>query len=253
MKTPIYSSGADASAFRLLAATAAHFQWQGGTVDIKTAFLNAEMEAAEGESIIIIKPPMVMLEKNFLPPNTFYIPLKAVYGFRRSPRLWGNCRDRALSHMEIKGGEKGALRLHQLESEPNLWKILQEGSEEEEERRLKGLLMTYVDDICVVGDQETVNNTMEKIREKWKTSVPDSIGEVPIRFLGMEVAKLKDPDREGGLVCLPGVLHQRSDFKGRRRSQKEEGSNHKRSKCSAGRKGRKGGGRGCKAISETGW
>ena len=299
-----YSSGADASAFRLLAATAAHFQWQGGTVDIKTAFLNAEMEAAEGESIIIIKPPMVMLEKNFLAPNTyfflararclsaglrylrltrlprhdrgpvpggnrsaasclctvlrralyhyatrsplapntFYIPLKAVYGFRRSPRLWGNCRDRALSHMEIKGGEKGALRLHQVESEPNLWKILQEGSEEEEERRLKGLLMTYVDDICVVGDQETVNNTMEKIREKWKTSVPDSIGEVPIRFLGMEVAKLKDPDREGGLVCLPGVLHQRSDFKGRRRSQKEEGSNHKRSKCSAGRKGRKGGG-----------
>ena len=66
-----YSSGAGASAFRLLAATAAHFQWQGGTVDIKTAFLNAEMEAAEGESIIIIiiiKPPMVMLEKNFLPP-----------------------------------------------------------------------------------------------------------------------------------------------------------------------------------------
>jgi len=98
--------------------------------------------------------------------------------------------------MEIKGGEKGALRLHQLESEPNLWKILQEGGEEEEERRLKGLLMTYVDDICVVGDQETVNNTMEKIREKWKTSVPDSIGEVPIRFLGMEVAKLKDPETE---------------------------------------------------------
>ena len=98
-----YSSGADASACRLLAATVAHFQWQGGTVDIKTAFLNAEMEAAEGESIITIKPPMAMLEKKFLPPKTVYLPLKAVYGFRRSPRLWGNCLDRALIDMRIPG------------------------------------------------------------------------------------------------------------------------------------------------------
>ena len=95
---------------------------------------------------------------------------------------------------------------------------------------------------------------MEKIREKWKTSVPDSIGEVPIRFLGMEVAKLKDPEteREVWYVFQASYIKDLISKAGEE-VKKKEGSNHKRSKCSAGRKGRKGGGRGCKAISETGW
>ena len=54
--------------------------------------------------------------------------------------------------------------------------------------------MTYVDDMRVVGDQHTVQHTMEKIQGKWRTSVPDSISEAPIRFVGMEIAKLKDPE-----------------------------------------------------------
>ena len=42
-----FSSGADASALRLLIVAASRFQWEAGTIDIKTAFLNASMSEYE--------------------------------------------------------------------------------------------------------------------------------------------------------------------------------------------------------------
>ena len=54
--------------------------------------------------------------------------------------------------------------------------------------------MTYVDDIFVAAEEEVSAAVIEAIRQKWKTSEPDVVGEKPIRFLGMEVTKVKNQE-----------------------------------------------------------
>jgi len=69
----------------------------------------------------------------------------------------------------------------------------------------------------------------------------------------MEVAKLKDSktEREVWYVFQASYIKDLISKAGEEVKKKKVPIT--RSKCSAGRKGRKGGGRGCKAISETGW
>ena len=61
------------------------------------------------------------------------------------------------------------LKLIQLESEPNLWKIVEEKKKEEEEgywltnATVLGLVMTYVDDIFVVGSDDVVGAVAQEI------------------------------------------------------------------------------------------
>ena len=188
-----YSGGADAAACRLLVATASYYQWEGGTLDVKTAFLNAEMFQTEEEDILVVKAPGLLKDQKVVGSTSWFVPLRAVYGFRRSPRLWGKTRDIGLHEMEVvlsEGEKEVKLVLNQLISEPNLWRI-----EEEEEKggsqpgKLRGLLMTYVDDMLVVGQDQVVSKTMEAIQLKWKTSTPDRVSSTPVKFLGVEISK----------------------------------------------------------------
>ena len=88
-----FSSGADAASLRILIWCAALFQWCASTLDVRTAFLNADMSLSENEDIIVIRPPILLTEKLYLKKDVYYLPLKAIYGLRRSPRLWGLTRD----------------------------------------------------------------------------------------------------------------------------------------------------------------
>ena len=126
-------------------------QWTAGTIDVKTAFLNAVMDQQGQKTLLLVKPPQLFLEKGYMKLGTYYLPKRAVYGLRRSPKLWGECRDEGLESMEIEveeeTGQKVLLELLPLESEPNLWRIQsKEDSELENEDSaplpLRGLLMT---------------------------------------------------------------------------------------------------------------
>ena len=81
-----FSSGADATAFRLMVHLATQHQWEGTTLDVKTAFLNASWDDDAEDTTILIKPPPILVEMKALPQGACYLPRKAVYGFRRSPR-----------------------------------------------------------------------------------------------------------------------------------------------------------------------
>ena len=52
-----YSGGADAAAFHCLAHQASQHQRHGASIDIKTAFLNAEVKQSEAEDVVLVKPP----------------------------------------------------------------------------------------------------------------------------------------------------------------------------------------------------
>ena len=105
-----YSGGADASARRILVLLSAcqHyiyyiFQWDAvGIIDVNTAFLNADMVTKEDEHLMLLLPPTFFVERKFMPKDTYYLSQKAVYGLRRSPRLWADHRDRTMEGFEVK-------------------------------------------------------------------------------------------------------------------------------------------------------
>ena len=188
-----YSGGADSTAFRLMMAISAQHQWCGGSVDIKTAFLNAYINYEQEDDLVLIKPPHFLIEKNYVEKDVTYLPLKAVYGFRRSPRLWSQQRDLELASCEIvveEAGRKKRLSLTSLQSEPNLWRISEKESEMNTSPALEGLLMTYVDDIFVTGSEKLVKAVLEMISLMWTTSPAEQVSQRPIRFLGMEISKV---------------------------------------------------------------
>ena len=58
-----FSSGADSTAFRVMLVMCARNQWQAGTLDVKTAFLNAFIDQESSSNLIIVKPPSLLVEK----------------------------------------------------------------------------------------------------------------------------------------------------------------------------------------------
>ena len=93
---------------------------------LRTAFLNAKMVLADDEDPILIKPPALLVEKKYLRRDVYYLPEKAIYGLRRSPRLWGLTRDETISDFSIQrehNGKHMEFMLEPLQSEPNLWKL----------------------------------------------------------------------------------------------------------------------------------
>ena len=204
-----YSGGADATALRVLIWASAKYGWKGCVLDIKTAFLNACMEQDPEEDVLLLRPPSIFIEKGYLDRGQVYQPLKAVYGFRRSPRLWGNHRDEKMRgfRIKVKGEKAKTLKLLQLGSEPNLWKVVEDrGKEDEEEEHwltngtVLGLVMTYVDDIFIAAKEPVVTAVKEKIQETWATSVPEEVTEEPVRFLGMDILKVLDEGKEAWMI-----------------------------------------------------
>lgn len=192
-----YSGGADAAAFRCLVHQASQHQWSGASIDIKTAFLNAEVKPSESEDVILVKPPAFFVERNMMSKDVVFQPLRAVYGFRKSPRLWSQHRDDKFQKMEVEAtieSKKVKLRFTPLDSEPNLWKIHRDDDGDQEMKAL-GLMMTYVDDIFTVGPRGLVEAVIAKIQSTWASTPPDWVGLKPLRFLGMEVSTFKDENQ----------------------------------------------------------
>lgn len=159
----------------------------------------------------MVKPPGILVEMGSIPKGSYFVPRRAVYGFRRSPKLWGEHRDQTLEtlEVEVEGGVGGPLILQPMESEPNLWRVMKKEQDLRERPEVLGLVMTYVDDMFIVGRDEVVGAVIKKLRACWKTSEPEEVGrERAVRFLGMEV--ITEENEESGfedwIVCQTSYI-----------------------------------------------
>ena len=185
-----FSSGADAAALRILVWCAALKQWSASILDVRTAFLNAKMVLSEDEDVILVKPPVLLTEKKYLKRDVYYLPEKAIYGLRRSPKLWGLTRDETIAALELQGEHNNKMMdfcFEALQSEPNLWRLM--NSKDPEDTTVYALLMTYVDDIMVASSPNLLNIIQKKLQSTWSTSQPEMVSEAPVRFLGVEISK----------------------------------------------------------------
>ena len=189
----LYASTGDAVTLRIMMKLASENQWDGVTLDIRTAFLNTPWEDMD----VLVKPPHLLIRMKLVEEGTLWRPTKALYGFRKSPRLWGNHRDSTMRKMEVPHEGKRH-RLTQLVSEPNLWRIDEVKDEDEEEEKPKGppkaLMMVYVDDLFATGPTQLLKALTETIKKEWNTSTPEWINEDPTRFLGMGISKTTGED-----------------------------------------------------------
>ena len=68
--------------------------WGITIMDVVTAFLRAPMPETDEENAVYVKPPALFEQFHLIKPGTYWKLVKAVYGLRVSPRLWGQERDR---------------------------------------------------------------------------------------------------------------------------------------------------------------
>ena len=75
------------------------------TTDIKVAFLKAPLkddEDVDDDSMVVLKPPSLLVKLGYAKPGEHYQAVKAVYGLRQARRKWGRHRDKKLLAMKTQ-------------------------------------------------------------------------------------------------------------------------------------------------------
>eukprot|EP00971_Amphidinium_carterae_P131969 2614025-Amphidinium_carterae.2 len=91
-------SNLDAAVFRAVLQVAARKEHRVGVLDIRTAFLNAEIEPGR---MVIVRPPGLLKDFGLQNPGEAWVLCKALYGLRESPGLWAEHRDNVLKEMTV--------------------------------------------------------------------------------------------------------------------------------------------------------
>jgi hypothetical protein len=165
-----YAPTASLAAFRLLIALAAFYGWSLRNLDIITAFLNGNIDS----DVWMTVPDGMDLD-----PVKYVLRLrKSLYGLKQAPRIWWN---KMTSFLKEAG-------FYQCDVEPSVFTRMQDG--------FFIILLLFVDDILLTGDQEGIEAFVRECHEAFKTR---DLG-LPKLFLGIHVEHKDD--------CI--ILHQKS-------------------------------------------
>ena len=195
----LYAGGLDVVSLRCCLILMVQRQWSAGVADIKTAFLNAELEKEDlGTKRVVIRTPGLWRRLGIC-AETFWDVQRALYGLQISPAAWSRCRDRTLPTLRLATA-LGLMRLLQFESDSNIWAIVPAEAEEpvDPSQRL-GLLLVYVDDIMVLSDPQTIAEVISELGKKWELSTPEFLEEGSVHYRGVEISR-----GDGGVLVHQG-------------------------------------------------
>ena len=176
----------DAPLLRLMLSLACSKETTWSSVDITSAFLNADIH---DEHTVLITPPPILVKMEIVKPNTVWHVKKAIYGLREAPRLWQQERDQQLRELEFVYNDRSA-HLVQSYIHPSLW-FIAEGP------RDSTLGIVYVDDLLIAGPRSFNDSLIKAVQGIWKTSTPEHLGPDPdcvpvLRFLGMNLERVNE-------------------------------------------------------------
>ena len=147
------SSNPSQEVFRLLLSMLArHFGWTAMVLDISCAFLNALLDEK-----VFIRPPPVLARLGLLFPNTLWLALRAIYGLRKSPKLWEEERNKTLNN-RVLHLSTGTVIMETIET--GTWIL-------KSENECVGLFMMYVDDGLVVAKPELLKTLGVELKSLW--------------------------------------------------------------------------------------
>lgn len=180
------ASGADSACVSSLLNVAMHRNWTAGSVDIKAAFLQAPRRNSS-KRLTICDPPSVLKAMNLVAPSEKWIIKQALYGLVESPADWGAHRDEVLRGFTWY--EDGAEFALVETAERHVWRVTQRNDPKAEH----GYLLTYVDDMLVVGPKGKIQKVVELIQGRWECSQPEFLStEKSMKFCGYDLKLVND-------------------------------------------------------------
>lgn len=183
----VYTATLDSAISRMVTRVGAGMGYTFGCVDVKTAFLYADIPS---DRRVLVRPPKLLVELGVCEESDVWILNKALYGLRESPRYWGQCRDKQLRSISFRVAETDYY-LKQSSIDEALWDIRRKGSPDSE--RSYGLLSTYVDDLLGCSQKDILSALFSKIADTWETTPPEFLSPGnTLRFLGVDLEMLQD-------------------------------------------------------------
>ena len=193
-KESVFTSSLDITHLRSALAFSAKRGQEVATVDVRTAFLNADLLprsrqlaeklAESGEScggqgdirdsvqeLVVLTPPRSLVQRGLVRPSTLWRVDKAMYGLDTSPRDWGLHRNSVLRDLRIVVGDR-ELRLWQSFADENLWLIsetepIQDWCGPQDwtplglPAKILGWVGVYIDDMIIGGDKVVVQGVLD--------------------------------------------------------------------------------------------
>ena len=124
----------------------------------------------------------------------------AMYGLQSSPRDWCIHRDQVIPTLKWSGHRRGIQvnGAFQKTKDENIWR-LEETEVESDHVCWTGLMLVYVDDILLSGQEEAVQGALRALSEVWTMSSVEWAGvHKPVMYCGFEISE--DPKGDGLLV-----------------------------------------------------
>ena len=178
-----YTGAAPAEVVRSSLAISSRQSWNAGVLDITSAFLQTPLQEVLCRQKILGQPPRVLARAGLCDPQELWEFTHAVYGLRESPKWWGEFRDSQLAQLEVVLGDR-RIKLLQCKVEGSWWRMVDESI-------LVGILVVYVDDLLICSTDPIIRAVAEAIRGLWQTSSLTLASEGMVRFLGIEISKIK--------------------------------------------------------------
>ena len=92
----VYTETAPAEAVRAGLTLATRYKWTVAVLDVVAAFLRTPMNRSAGDPIVVVQPPRLLETMGLVVPTELWGLIRALYGLRQSPALWGDFRDYTL-------------------------------------------------------------------------------------------------------------------------------------------------------------
>ncbi|CAE7325391.1 unnamed protein product [Symbiodinium sp. KB8] len=175
----LYSETAPTESVRMGLLLSRRRRWIVGLIDIVAAFLRTPLDWSKGAPTVVVTPPRLLERLSLISHGELWGLIRALYGLRQAPALWSAHRDQMLKMMSFPRG----MKLHQGRTVTSWWVL------RDEKGMVKALIIIYVDDFLLLGEEETVRGMAATIQREWKTSeLTISRPGQPLRFLGMELS-----------------------------------------------------------------
>ena len=180
----VFAAGLDATSLRtMLAFGAKRSKWRWGVTDIRQAFVLAKWLGGP----VALQPPAIAYELNLAEEGDMWLVQQAIYGLRESPAMWSNHRDQQLREARWTvdiNGKPVVMKLEQLVSDNQVWRIVKEDGQGEPH----GYLLVYIDDLLINAGSETMWGFFSWLSAKWEVDDLDVLDEGhSIKFLGTEL------------------------------------------------------------------
>ena len=177
----LYTEAAPAEAVRASLAMAAEKGWAVGILDVVAAFLRTPLGRTERDPVVVVQPPKLLERLGITVPQELWGLVRALYGLRESPRLWGCYRDTVIKDMTVDLEEE-ILKVKQGQAVSSWWTVTNDKGE------LRAIIVIYVDDFLLCGEEMVIRALGNEIQKIWETTPLSVLTKShSLRFLGLEI------------------------------------------------------------------